>query len=466
MKLKTTSLMIAGTLFGAAMMPAQADPMLDLLKVLRDKGTISAEDYSLLANAAKAKEEKAEAEKTEMVEKVSAVEKKSSSVSLSDRGLRFESADKAFTAQVGGRIHADYAFVDDDVFEGTSAEVGNGAKFRRARLGMKGTMFNDWTYGLEVNFAGDNKNEFTDVFLGYKGFENVEFKLGRHKMPVGLEELTSSNNITFMERSTATNVFALSRRDGLTVSTRGDNWTLTGGAYLGDGVSDSASNGKDTDYGYGARVTFAPLSEAGKVVHFGASFQHEEFEKKFSDDSYNTQRLRARPEIHFFDTRPIDVSYADTKNANTYGLEAATVLGPFSLQGEYFNKRLSRDSAKNASVDGYYIQGSYALTGESRSYSNGAFGGIKPKNAVNQGGIGAWELALRYSDIDLLDNGTGATGNVGTEGDIFTIGLNWYATNNIRFMANYVNADIERNFPGDKSSDDIKAFMFRGQVAF
>ncbi|WP_292397610.1 hypothetical protein [Methylophaga sp.] len=57
MKLKPTSLLIAGALMGAAVLPVQADPMVDLLKVLRDKGTISAEDYELLANAAKDKEE-------------------------------------------------------------------------------------------------------------------------------------------------------------------------------------------------------------------------------------------------------------------------------------------------------------------------------------------------------------------------------------------------------------------------
>ncbi|HAO25260.1 MAG TPA: porin, partial [Methylophaga sp.] len=63
MKLKPTSLLIAGALMGAAVLPVQADPMVDLLKVLRDKGTISAEDYELLANAAKDKEEQAAAEK-------------------------------------------------------------------------------------------------------------------------------------------------------------------------------------------------------------------------------------------------------------------------------------------------------------------------------------------------------------------------------------------------------------------
>ncbi|MDQ7072361.1 MAG: hypothetical protein Q9N32_00765 [Gammaproteobacteria bacterium] len=66
MKLKLSSLLIASALFGAAAIPAQAnnDAMLDLLKVLRDKGTISAQDYELLANASKADKEAIEAIKT------------------------------------------------------------------------------------------------------------------------------------------------------------------------------------------------------------------------------------------------------------------------------------------------------------------------------------------------------------------------------------------------------------------
>jgi phosphate-selective porin OprO/OprP len=72
LKLKSTSLLIAATLFGGAVMPAQAnnDAMLDLLKVLRDKGTISAQDYDLLANAAAADKEMAEADKAEMKKEV------------------------------------------------------------------------------------------------------------------------------------------------------------------------------------------------------------------------------------------------------------------------------------------------------------------------------------------------------------------------------------------------------------
>lgn len=89
---------------------------------------------------------------------------------------------------------------------------------------------------------------------------------------------------------------------------------------------------------------------------------------------------------------------------------------------------------------------------------------MSPKSTVGNGGFGAWELAVRYSEIDLYDTSSAVT-DLGEEGDIFTIGLNWYATRNVRFMANYVDATVE--YPGQGIPDeDIKAFQVRGQIDF
>jgi phosphate-selective porin OprO/OprP len=461
---------------GAAVLPVQADPMVDLLKVLRDKGTISAEDYSLLANAAKAKEEKVAAEKEEMVSIVKETEKKSSLVTLDSKGLNFKSSDGAFTANIGGRIHADYGFVDDEFFgpdaTGIGSEFGDGAFFRRARIGMEGTMFTDWFYGLEINYSGgavDSNSGFTDAVIGYQGFDNTKITLGRHKMPAGLEELTSSNRISTMERSGATNTFALSRFNGLSVSTKGTNWTATAGTWMGEGEGDRDNSGKDSDWGYAGRATFAPIQEKDSVVHLGASYSHLEYEEDFTGGA-NDLRVRQRAGNRFVDSRPVDVTYAGTEDANTYGLEAATIQGPFSLQGEYFHRTLNRDGFKDADVDGWYVLGTFTLTGETRGYRDGVMRTISPKNPVGKGGFGAWELVARYDELDLFDSSAyadngGLTTNLGTESEIWTIGVNWYVNDNIRFMANYVDADIKSD-AGNDAEGDIKVFMLRGQVAF
>lgn len=472
MKSKTSAILITGAMLSAAVLPVQADPMLDLLKVLRDKGAISAQDYNTIANAAKAKEEKTLAEKEEIVSMVQEADKKASIVTLSEKGLNFQSVDKAFTANIGGRIHTDYVNIDDEFFDRNSGadEFGNAAKFRRARIGMEGTMFTDWSYALEINYGQDESTEFTDVTIGYTGFDNVKLKLGRHKMPSGLEELTSSNRISMMERTAATNTFAKGRRNGFTAETKGSNWTLTGGVYLGEGVSKEDNEGKDTDYGYGGRFTFAPLHEKTQLVHLGVSYQREEFEKTFDGNELatNNGRLRARPGVHFFNDRPVQVRYRNTEYTDTIGLEAATVMGPLSLQGEYFRQDLSREDAKDADVDGWYAQATYTLTGESRGYRGGKMRTISPKNRLGMGGYGAWELVARYDTLDLFDSSAAneLTDSIrGTEIKTLTLGVNWYVNDTIRFMANFVDAEIDSDHVSNMEGD-VKAFMVRGQVAF
>jgi phosphate-selective porin OprO/OprP len=141
----------------------------------------------------------------------------------------------------------------------------------------------------------------------------------------------------------------------------------------------------------------------------------------------------------------------------------ALVVGPFSAQGEYFYVKTDAPDSNDPRFDGWYLFGSWFITGESRRYSQkgGTFGRVKPKNNfhIGQAGWGALEVALRYSDLDLTDKSIEG----GEEQDI-TAGLNWYINPSIRFMFNYVKADLKNreNVPDDK----IDIFQVRFQVDF
>jgi phosphate-selective porin OprO/OprP len=51
---------------------------------------------------------------------------------------------------------------------------------------------------------------------------------------------------------------------------------------------------------------------------------------------------------------------------------------------------------------------------------------------------GAWEVALRYSHLDLNDD------NIrGRELSDITVGLNWYLNSYLRLMFNYIRADLD-----------------------
>jgi phosphate-selective porin OprO/OprP len=124
---------------------------------------------------------------------------------------------------------------------------------------------------------------------------------------------------------------------------------------------------------------------------------------------------------------------------------------------------VDRDISTNPDLDfsGFYVEGGWFLTGESMNYkpSSGKYSRVTPKGIVGKGGIGAWQVALRFSSLDLTDEDIS-----GGEEDNFTLGLNWYATPNIRFTANYVNVlDVEG---GSNDGDEPESFQIRSQVEF
>src|SRR5690606_37521534 len=108
----------AGTtlLIGACMLPATApaadDAMQDLLRILREKGSITQEEFELLQNAAEADAEKAKAES----EKLKAAAEALPKIETKDR-IVIGSRDGAFEWQPIGRVMADYIWTDADQTE-------------------------------------------------------------------------------------------------------------------------------------------------------------------------------------------------------------------------------------------------------------------------------------------------------------------------------------------------------------
>ncbi|MCK7483521.1 MAG: OprO/OprP family phosphate-selective porin [Candidatus Moduliflexus flocculans] len=125
----------------------------------------------------------------------------------SDDGLvLLKSDDGKFNLALDGRINLAAA-----LYSGNETPLGNGMEVRRARLGLKPTWGN-WVAQFDIDFAG-NEVDVKDMWIGYRGFKNMQITLGNHKGQFSVEEVTSSRYLTFMERGLP-NAFAPDRRLG------------------------------------------------------------------------------------------------------------------------------------------------------------------------------------------------------------------------------------------------------------
>lgn len=389
----------------------------------------------------------------DLEERIKSLESQDNTDTKLKGALKFASENGDFKFQVGGRIMADAAFYSED---NVDLDGENGTEIRRGRLFVKGTMYNVWDWKAQYDFA--SSDEIKDLYLRYTGWEPARITVGNFKQPASLEELTSSKYITFMERSLP-NAFATGRRIGVMADHMRDNYTLAASVY-GQDANDNSSSG-DEGFGFGGRATWAPVNTEGQVIHLGGWGAWEEAQ----DDEADNIRFRARPESHITSTRLVNTGQLDADSKTSYGFEAAGVMGPFSLQGEYMTSSVDSNGAgSDPDFSGWYVYGSYFLTGESRPYKKGAFSRVKPHSVVGKGGYGAWELALRYSSLDLEDGSV-----TGGESDNLTVGVNWYATPYVRFMANYVRAESDpfsSEITTPQDDDELDIFQVRAQIDF
>jgi phosphate-selective porin OprO/OprP len=407
----------------------------EILEILREGKQIDEEKYEELKR--RADEERKDSEGAKSAERKAPPE--DFRVYFKD-GIHFDTADEAFELKLGGRIQLDAALIDPDrdvsnAFEGLDA-FESGVEFRRARIYLSGTIYDHVEFKAEYDFAGGSTS-FADVWMGLKGIPWVELiKVGHFKEPFGLEQLTSSNWDTFMERGLPS-AFDPARNTGVGVYLLSDDQRVT---FSTGGFRETSSSGNgfgsDSPYDVTSRLTGLPWYENSgrRLLHIGLSYSHQ-----FRDD--DPLQVEQRPEAHLSPVQYVDTGDFDADDVNLINPELALVVGPFSVQGEYKHSFVQLPDGSNPQFQGFYAYASYFLTGESRPYkpAEAVFDRVKPAHNFlsDGGGWGAWEVAARYSYLDLNDESIDG----GRLGDV-TAGVNWYLNPDVRVTVNYVFADL------------------------
>jgi len=437
-------------------------------------------------------------------------------------GGELQSKNGDFKVKLAGRVQADAAFIEQP---GPQITVPGGAGtkdsfyFRRLRLGAYGTMWEqiDWATEFDIAntefnvdpVAGGNNAATglrssaafpaggnvinvvapTDVWTTWREVPVVgNVRAGNQKEMIGLEHLTSSRFLDFMERSPLQDAFNGPNNNGYTPGVSIYNATPNkyGTWALGFFKNNDYQNGMtyefgNSNYAFDGRVTWTPYydepSDGRYLLHVGMGTSYRLFDTEPAAYTGGTNvRIRARGDIRNSPST-LPPNYVDTGNFFTESQflidpEIAFVWGPWLLQAEYEYCRMGSAAAIQGgpSLGGIDFQGGYVellyfLTGEHRAYQRetGAFGRVVPNSnayvvrGVGFCGPGAWQVGIRYDWLDLT-NGPVLGGNV----QDLTLGLNWFWNPNMKLQLNYVAAWINNPTPVAGPNNSLNGSQFQG----
>ena len=325
---------------------------------------------------------------------------------------------------------------------------------RRKEFGFTAKKKGEWDALVYFDFQS---RQWLDVYWRMEtkwlfGQDYGKLRFGYSKLPVGFEGVTSARSDSFVEIALPLQAVYETRRTGVDWAYERPSYLLNLGYYFGQDLQ-----GDNDGTTVAARGAWTPLKQEGEVLHLGvsASVEHPDGSTDGRGIYHSASaRWRSRPEVGLTTVRLIDSGTLSHADSNTrLGLEGLWIQGPLSFQGEYLRAHTKRtDGLADYTADGWYLFGSYVLTGESRPYSAGNVSNLKPRNPW-----GAVELLVRYSALDLDDGKVRG----GREHDL-TFGANWYLTQHFKFQANYVKA--HSTHLGKRQDPDV--VEVRAQVYF
>jgi phosphate-selective porin OprO/OprP len=432
------------------------------------------------------------------------------------------SPDGRFTANLHGVMQFDAANysqaaagpVATDLRRGAAAtdaararDLNSASNFRRARIGIDGKLYGDWDYNILFEFGGageEDAGHVQEMWLQYSGLKPFHARIGAFSPSIGLEDQGSTNGQPFIERPAeadiARSLTGGDFREGAEIWAGTDRWygsvAVTGRTV---GVVNSQATGVaqpfDSALNYIGRAAIIPFKGEDYMVHLGA---HGSYVARPADiggpdvaagAARYTITMQERPELRVDGTRLVSTGAIDADHAGTLGGEIAGQYRNFLVQGEYDHFSIQRRNPAAGVTDphftGWYVEGSWMLTGEARKYNLNTFAFDAPTVdhpfSPSDGTYGAFELTGRYSDIDLnyhpgLAGAAPLVDSVrGGDQRITSVGMNWYMNPIIRFVLEYQDVKVERLSPnaatfvtpaGAQIGQHYHAVALRSQMAF
>jgi len=379
--------------------------------------------------------------------------------------------------KVRGRILLDYVYQDVERVTPNPDYKTSNIRGRQAFLGIEGKLNNYIAYKAEGGAVNGGAWAWDDVVIEFKPTEMTSIMVGNIKA-AGLENLTSTRFTTFMDRGPYGDMGPDSYVLSVVGKANGPNWTVTG-ALQGASINNAdvnntatANPGSKERVGFTGRVSFAPILTDTDKLHLAAFGRH----RNHGDEGAFS--YAGRPNTAYGDSGRYFTTGGIGNTDTTWGLEAAFMHGPFSVQGEYADIKVKRlqtisGGGRDPNVKVGYAFASFWPTGETRNYdaTKGEFGRPKILNPITAGGFGGVELAVRYDYADLteaFDTAATAAGRTLSQDagkyKAWTLGANYYPTGYARLMVNYTHSKIDT--PVAVRESKVDTFQVRAQIDF
>lgn len=417
--------------------------------------------------------------KNEIAAEEAAAKKKETPVVVAgDKGFGIKSADGNFEFKLRGLLEADNrTFFGDDRSTGVSGtSLDDEYLLRRVRPTFEGTVFGKYDFRFTPDFAPEAAN-VQDAYINARFKPWFKVQAGKFKVPYSLERLQGGGDLRFVERAYVANALLPNRDIG--VQLHGDLFESKLNYAVGvfDGVAEGGSNASNRDNGtaskdkeFVARVFAEPFKGTDSVLA-GLGFGLAAGTSDYKRDGFLNPQFRSPGQLTFF---TYDGNVAGDGKQTRISPQFYYYYGPFGVMGEY--ARVKHDLVRGSHEDtvehdGWQLAGSYVLTGEDNSFKS-----ITPKQNfdLDKGQWGAWEVALRYTELNVdKDAFEGAAGvrfasaaSTTESASSWAAGLNWYLNKYVKLQTTYEQTKFDSAFDTVKDRDTERVLFSRFQVAF
>ena len=340
-----------------------------------------------------------------------------------------------------------------------------GGEIRGLRIGAAGTINFErpWIYSIagatntfDKGYEIEQLDSFTlfDYRLDIPISDKINLSGGKQKEPISMERIMSMIQLPMQERTSVSDALMPSRNVGAVISGTALDQRMTWAGGVFNDWFDTGTSFSDGANQLVGRVTWLPFitEDESNLLHLGFGMRY--------TDANEGLRYSTEPEFNkapLYVDASVNGALFAAESAMLYNLEASWRKGPYWLHAEYVDNDVNAPAVGNPDFSGYHVTASWILSGEMRAYNKraGILGPVPVAKTVNLGGWGAWEVGVRWSDLDLTDGLID-----GGKMDILSLGFSWWLTPVFNFNMNYRFITLDRfGVEGDSSGLNVRLLL-------